>query len=335
MDMHALAALLAAQDGVVSRRQVLEAGGNDTLIETQVRRRRWARVHDGVYVDHTATPSWNQRAWAATHYHWPAALAGRSALAAHGLRVPTPGEPIELVVDRTRRVRDPAGMRTSQLSGYDAVALHHLSPPRVRLEHAVLTVASRAAGDDGAVAVVADACQRRRSTPARLQDTLGSMPRLRRRRLLAEILDDVESGAFSALERRYLRDVERAHDLPRGDRQRREVTGAGGRVVFRDVAYARFTTLVELDGRLGHDMAADRWRDLDRDLDAARTGRTTLRAGWRQVLAPCRLAVVVADVLRARGWAGVLQACGPGCPARGDRRDPPAPGAGESRPSAA
>lgn len=338
MDHRALATLVAAQDGVVSRRQVLEVGGDDTFIETCLRRRRWARLHAGVFVDHTGPPSWSQRAWAATLYHWPASLAGRSALVAHGVRVPTPGEPIELVVDRSRRVRDPSGMRTSQLTGYDELTLRHLSPPRVRLEHAVLTVASRAAGDDSAVAVVADACQRRRTTPARLQAALRSMPRLPRRRLLAEILDDVESGAFSVLERRYLRDVERAHGLPRGDRQRREVAGAEGRAVFRDVAYARFTTLVELDGRLGHDMVTDRWRDLDRDLDAAQTGRTTLRAGWRQVLTPCRLAVVVADVLRARGWAGVPRRCGQGCSVHtsgGDRRDPPAPGADTSRPSAA
>jgi hypothetical protein len=48
-----LEAVLAAQDGVISRRQVLDGGGTDTDIERKVQRREWARIHDGVYVDHT------------------------------------------------------------------------------------------------------------------------------------------------------------------------------------------------------------------------------------------------------------------------------------------
>lgn len=158
---------------------------------------------------------------------------------------------------------------------------------------------------------------------------------LARRRVLVEILDDVESGAFSAPERRYLREVERAHGLPRGHRQRREVAGAQGWVVFQDVACEGFTTLVELDGRFGHDRVADRRRDLERDLDAEHTGRTTLRAGWRQVLKPRRLAEVVGTVLRARGWEGSQRPCRPGSSAGDDARDLSAPGAGTSHPSAA
>ena len=76
---------------------------------------------------------------------------------------------------------------------------------------------------------------RRRGSPA----TLRAQTRLPRRRLLLEVLDDVSTGAYSALERRYLRDVERAHALPTGARQSREVVvAAGGRVVFRDVEHA-------------------------------------------------------------------------------------------------
>ena len=62
--------------------------------------------------------------------------------------------------------------------------------------------------------VLADACQQRRTTAARLAATLTSMSRLRHRALLLEILGEVASGAYSVLERRYLRDVERAHGLP-------------------------------------------------------------------------------------------------------------------------
>ena len=330
MDVEAVAQLLAQQRGLVSRRQVLAHGGSDSDIETMIRRRKWARAHEGVYVDHTGELTPAQRSWAAVLLHAPAALNGTSALRAFGMRVGVDG-PVELLVHRSRRVSDPPGVHTSQASDFARVSLLHLSPPRVRLEHAVLTVAAQAPTEDACVAVIADACQGRRTTPARLLAELVRRPRLHRRQLLLEVLGDVAIGAYSALERRYLRDVERAHQLPAGLRQQREVTGS--HVVYRDVEYAAHEVLVELDGRLGHELATDRWADLDRDIDAAVTGRLTLRVGWRQVLRPCRVAGVVAVVLNARGWDGSPRPCGPACAL--NMRDSPAPGAGESRMSAA
>jgi hypothetical protein len=83
--------------------------------------------------------------------------------------------------------------------------------------------------------------------------------------------------------------------------------------VQRDVEHVEQAVLLELDGRLGHEWSADRWADLGRDLDAAATGRLTLRAGWGQVLRPCRLAQVMSRALAARGWVGTAHPCGPGC----------------------
>ena len=88
--------------------------------------------------------------------------------------------------------------------------------------------------------------------------------------------------------------------------------GAGG-AVFRDVRYPAYRTNIELDGRLGHSETLDRWADLDRDLEAATRGDTTLRVGWRQVLEPCRLAATVGSVLTLRGWKGRAGPCGEGC----------------------
>jgi len=53
--------LLVAQGGVVSRSQVLGAGLDDAYIERRLRRREWAKVHRGVYVDHTGELSCLQR----------------------------------------------------------------------------------------------------------------------------------------------------------------------------------------------------------------------------------------------------------------------------------
>ncbi len=269
-------------------------------------------MHSGVYVDHTGSLGWDQRAWAAVLYAAPAALAGKSALHAHGVRgqdVRADAE-VAVVVDHRRRVRTVPGLRIERLVDFDRVVQAHLSPPRVTIEHALLRVASTAASEDAAVAALADGCQSLRTTPARLAVELGETVRIPRRRLLSSVLDDVAEGANSALERRYLNHVERAHGLPRARRQRRE-DDAGGPI--RDVVYPAQATIVELDGRLGHEWAAERWDDLDRDIDSAATGRLTVRAGWRQVLQPCRLAVAVAQILVSRGWGDRPRPCGPNC----------------------
>jgi hypothetical protein len=324
VDEIAIAELLALQSGVISRRQVLAAGGLDHEIARLLRRRIWARVHDGVYVDHTGEPSWQQFAWAAVLYYWPAVLDGASALTAHGVRATgnrQRGPRIEVAIDRRRSVAGEIGIAFTRRGDFGKQAQMNLSPPRVRVEHALLTVASRLESEDGAVGVLADACQSRHTTPERLLDALRKRPKLRRRQLLFSILEDVTSGAYSVLERRYLLRVERPHGLPTGARQRR--VRAGRLVHYRDVEYVDLDTIVELDGRIGHEAITDRWADLDRDVDAAVRGALTVRIGWRQVLDSCRLAAAVGRILVARGWAGTPRPCRPGCAAAGVCADLP------------
>ena len=52
------------------------------------------------------------------------------------------------------------------------------------------------------------------------------------------------------LEYEYLRNVERAHGLPRADWQAR--SARRGRAIFRDVLYRQYRVAVELDGRAAH-----------------------------------------------------------------------------------
>lgn len=324
MDLEELRALLAGQSGVISRRQVLACGGHDHDIERLLRRREWARIHEGVYVEHTGPITPSQRHWAAVLLHWPAALAGGSALEAHGIHSYALPGVVELVVARTRRVDDPPGVRTRQIGSFRTMALMNLGPPRVRIEHAALSVAAAAAADDRAVAVLADVVQQRRTTADRLVKHLDERPRLRRRRFLGQVLGDIADGTNSALERRYLRDVERAHGLPVGQRQQRVVDGE--RTAYRDVYHPDFHSVVELDGRLGHDRAAERWVDLDRDVASAVAGDLTVRLGWRQVLEPCRVASSVGAILAARGWDGRPTPClRPGCAAASSGEVPAQP----------
>ena len=161
------------------------------------------------------------------------------------------------------------------------------------------------------MAVLADVCQTHRTKPERLLACLRDTPKVAQRSLLELVLLDVASGAYSALERRFLVKVERAHGLPTGARQRRVTIGR--RPYYRDVTYVGLHTHVELDGRMGHDAAVDRWADLERDIVGARSGDLTVRVGWLQALEAHRLAGALGDLLMARGWSGRPRRCGAKC----------------------
>ncbi len=331
MDERPLHELLRQQAGVVSRRQVLAYGGDDDLIERRIRRREWARVHPGVYVDHTGPLSWDQRAWAAVLLYWPAALCHESALRAHrpGAGSHPADGPVHVAIDRQRRQAERDGIRLHRVTDLAGRIQPNRTPPRVTFDEAVLQVASDAPDEAAAVAVLADACQSRRTTPQRLATLLRSRTRLPRRRFLKELLEDVAAGAYSALEHRYLTRVERPHGLPTALRQRRVRQGRSA--AYRDVEYPGLGVVVELDGRLGHELQGDRWDDLDRDIDSMVAGDITVRVSWRQVLSPCRLAGAVARLLEGRGWSDGLRRCGPMCSASragAVRGGSPAPDAG-------
>lgn len=313
----ALDELLTAQHGVVSRRQLLGLGHRPHDVQRLVRRRLLTRLHPGVFVDHTGPPSWRQRAWAAVLALWPAALCGVSALDDGRERLP-----IQVAVVRGRHLVAPPGVRVHQLRRLDERVLWNHSPPRLRLEDAVLGVAAVAAGEFAAFEALAEACRNRRTTPARLGAALADRPELPRRAWLAAVLADLADGSTSVLERGFLARVERPHGLPRPARQVRAVGSTG--VLYRDAEYAE-GTVVELDGRLVHNTVRQRDADLDRDLDVAATGRSAVRLSWGQVFdRPCRTAAGIAAVLRRHGWTGQPRPCSPGCPvkAAGSGTDP-------------
>jgi hypothetical protein len=306
-----LSALLADQHGVVARRQLLDCDLTPADLARMVRRRELSRVHPGVYVDHTGPLTWLQRAWAAVLFSWPAALSHDSALRA----VNGPGRRsdddtvMHVAVARGRRLVAPDGVRLHHLADLDAQVQWNTGPPRMRFEHAVLALAGASATDLGAIALLADACGSRRSTASRLRTALEDRPRQARRAWLAGVLDDVAAGTCSVLEHGYLHRVERAHGLPVGRRQSSH--RHAGVLTLHDVEYVDLGTLVELDGRLFHDSATQRDRDMDRDLDgAAADDSVTIRLSWGQVFdRPCRTAHRLATVLNRRGWTGQLRPC--------------------------
>ena len=208
--------VMHSQMGLISRRQVLEAGADDNFIERMVRRNEWKALHPGVYVGHTGRPSEDQLRMGAVLYAWPAALAGESALVVHGVRNVVEGE-VRIAVDVGRKVVAPQGVSIVRLKDLEQRVLWNRAPPRLRIEEAALEAASRSwvhSGEAGAVGLLADICQQRFSTPTRLFAGLESLPRLAGRAFIGALLGDVATGALSLLEHRYLTRVERAHGLP-------------------------------------------------------------------------------------------------------------------------
>lgn len=316
------------QDGVISRQQMIKSDefGDERSVRAEIRRRlrgrEWSTLLPGVYVDHTGPPTWRQEAWGAVLFYAPAALAGPSALHAWRLRGfdPEPGAPVSICVDRSRGVRRRVGVHVRQIARMDTLCVMDAGIPRQRVEHALIDVASAHRHLDDCVAVLADAVQEGRTTVPRLRDALSLRTRVRHRALMREVLDDVEGGVRSALEHRFVNQVERAHGLPASVRQRLVVVG--GASTYRDAEYDEFGVVVELDGRVAHEGLRAQARDVERDIDAAISGQVTIRPGWRHVLEPCRLAESVGSLLRARGWTGHVTPCGEDCATTGPSHGP-------------
>jgi hypothetical protein len=303
------------QEGVVGRRQLLAAGLTPGQARREVVARRWRRLHDGVFATFTGSVPERAQVWAALLRAGPdAAAAHRTALWLTGVIDEFPGV-IEVAIPHERRSVSGGGVRVHRMRALDRLVHPSARPPRLRLEVAVLAVTERAEKADLVIDLVLRSVQRRLTTAGRLRSALEVWPRHRWRGLVAELLSEVADGVASALELRYVRDVERAHGLPRGERNRTE--GEPGRRRYRDVRYSRFGLVAELDGREAHP-DDEAFRDLRRDNASTLSGDRVLRYGWRDVVGrPCEVAAQVVAGLRAGGWRGTLRPCGPACPGRG------------------
>lgn len=310
-DVARVRALLTAQAGVITRRQLAGLGVNDADIARLVRHKTLCRLSAGVYCESSGTLTPLQRAWWACLHYADGAIADVSALQlgrdGSGGRLTLP---IEVALPPGRGGLPLPGVALHRVSRIDEFAVR-AGLPRMRAEHAALRVASRADGPDAVVATLADAVNWRATTPKRMRDALPDLPRLPQRRLIAEVVDDLVAGACSVLERGYLL-AERAHGLPTGERQEPRKSAAGWE--FRDVVYAAYGLVVELDGRVFHSGKVARDRDMARDLDDLLQGRDAARLGYAQVFGTaCDTATKVATLLQQRGWQGVPVPCGPGC----------------------
>ncbi len=305
-------ALADQQNGAATRAQLLGAGVSPGVLRGLVDSGRFQKLYRGVFATFSGPVPWRTSLAGAVLYAGPgAAVGGRTALHLAGV-IDGPPSTLDLVIPEERRVVRPPGLTVVSRRGLEGLVQPVPWPPRLRLEEAVIDLTDQAPDDAAAINLVLAAVQRRRTTPARLRAALVARSRHRRRGLLLEVLTDAADGVHSLLERRYLRDVERAHGLPAAVRQHREVTAGGVR--YRDLRYEEQQVVVELDGEIHHGEGARR-RDNARGRGIVIAGDVPLVYGWAEVAGtPCVVAGEVAAVLVARGWFGAPHPCGPTCP---------------------
>jgi predicted transcriptional regulator of viral defense system len=315
-DIPRVAAEIAAwQAGAISRQQLLDVGISAQMIIRRVERQRWQQLHRGVYAVFTGPPGRETRLWAAVLRAGPGAvLSHQTAAELHGL-IESPAETIYVTVPSTRRVAAPGVViRTSGRIG--AARQPCREPPRTSVEETVLDLIQLARTFDDVCGWVTRACGKRLTTETKLRTAVALRKKMRWRIEVDDVLAATGDGIHSVLEYRYVRDVERAHGLPRSRHQQRVVID--GRAVYRDAYYEEYRLAVELDGRLAHP-DEERWRDSRRDVQAGARGVYTARYSWRDVYGhPCETALLQAQILRQRGWTGTPVPCSAGCPvARG------------------
>jgi hypothetical protein len=280
-----ISALAQRQAGAISRPQLIDAGLSPQLIIRRLERGRWQQLYRGVYATFSGLPPRETWLWAAVLSAGEGAvLSHQTAAELHGL-LDHPTDAIYVTVPSNRRIAT---------------------------RGVIIRTSNRAPGFDDVCGWITKACAKRLTTEEKLRTALAMRKKMRWRAELDDVLAAAGSGIHSVLEYRYLRDVERAHGLPRSRHQVRVVID--GKVVYRDVYYEEFQVAVELDGRMAHP-DEERWRDSQRDIKAGVQGVQTCRYGWRDVYAhACQTALLQARILRRRGWRGTPKPCSPGCP---------------------
>jgi hypothetical protein len=314
------ARVLDSQHQVISAVQARAAGMTEEQIRWKVKSGRWQSPYRGTYATFSGRLTRQARLWAVV-----LRAGGRAALshqtAAEVLGIAGAGqdesEPIHVTVpvqSNPERCGDLDGVivhRNSNWRGYEAELLDLPCTPVVMT---VLDLVESAATLDDAYGWLSRAVTSCDLPRQLIAAQLDERKKFARRAWLSDALADIGDGIRFPLERRWARDVQRAHGLPRATRQARRDGPDGVRRL--DNYYGPYRLCVELDGAAFH-RAGDLDRDRRRDNEALiAADAKTLRYGFKEVANhPCDQAGQFARALIGQGWtASTLKPCGPGCP---------------------
>jgi hypothetical protein len=308
-----IADVLDKQHGAFTREQVIGAGLSRRQIAARLDSGRWQRLYRGVFVAFSGPVPRETLLWGAVLRVGEQAVLSHHTAAELWKLSDTGLDPIHLTVPRKAAPSAVPGL-VLHFSSRLAEARHPARlPPQTKVEETVLDLAGLAGTAEDAVAWPIRACQRRLTTPDRIMAALAARDRARWRRDVADAIPDIKAGVHSPLELRYVRDVERRHGLPRGDRQVRVVRGVTRQYI--DVLYGDYGVVVELDGILAHAIDGGS-RDTRRDNANTLDGYQTLRYGWTPVAYhACATAREVFTLLRRNGLQTAFRPCGKTCAA--------------------
>lgn len=305
------AVILHAQRGIIAKAQARQAGLSAKAVRHQLRSGRWRYVRRGVYATFTGELSREARLWAAIRRAGTGAMLSHETAAEIQGLIDKPSAQINITVPWRRRPAQKKPIQGVVIHRSDQSRPQHLPPwelPRTRVEDTVLDLVAAARSFDEAFSWVSRATSRQLTTAAMLRAALADRTRIRWRAWLTDALADAADGVQSPLELRYIRDVERAHGLPRAQHQAgREIAG---KVHYKDNWYPEFHVCVEIDGPAYHQNEQVN-RDNRRDnLNLAEDDVRTFRFGPVEVTElACESAAMVAATLRRSGWRGKPRPC--------------------------
>jgi hypothetical protein len=293
------ASIFADQHGVASRRQLYAIGLRRWDIRVEMRAGRWQRRGLQTVSDKTGPLDERGQWWTAIlEIGAQAALDGVTALQAAGLKGFS--EPVfHVSMPKSGRPRKWPGTRVHETRRRRPDDLVGAGLPRTRPAIAAVRGALWAKSDRQAALVLVMAVQQRLVTVEALTESMASVKRDRRRRLLLVVLSDLRGGTQSLGELDFARLCRRA-GLPEPDRQVLHDLGHGR--VYVDAEWTAFELLVEIDG-IHHAEAPTLIADALRQNDLTNDRTIVLRfpvLGLRTD--PDRFLAQIRTALLARGW---------------------------------
>lgn len=268
---------LAANNGVVRRRDLISHGVSDAAIRQLIKSAGWQRPFRGVIVTDAATES-------PERVRCRAALlaAGRGAYLSclgaalhHGLPVGS-GREVHVSIPARRVVAHERGLRAHR-NALEEPPLAYADLPTVALEQALIESFGCLTVARDRRALVIESIRNQLVTAERV---LVAIPAGARRRPELIALLTLCAGSESEAEIAMLL-LMRSARLPEPVRQHR-VT-AGGRNYRFDLAYPAALLAIEVDGKAWHFNARQRTADITRDAHLAAVGWLTLRFTLEQI----------------------------------------------------
>jgi very-short-patch-repair endonuclease len=297
---HEVREIASAQDGVLSRPQLLELGLTRWEIDAELRAERWrAHGRQTIAVD---TRDLDERAllWFAVFESGPSAvLDGVAALVAAGLTGYV-YDTIRVSVPRGARVTKRRGVDTRQTRRLVASDVIGAGLPRVRPEVAAVRAALWAITDRQAALLLMMPVQQGLATPESIGAAFLAVRRHRRRRFIETVITDMLDGVRAMGELDFAR-LCRDRDLPEPERQVLR-QGSRGRM-FLDARWSRWGVVAEIDG-VQHSELRVNLHDALRQNDIVLGGDIVLRLpllGLR--VAPDEFFQQIERALVSRGWS--------------------------------